>query len=371
MDSVTQFALGATVGAVTLGPRIGARRAALVGGILGTLPDLDSFLPTDDPVQAFTSHRGATHSLLFQAVVTPLLAEPLVRFFNDLRDRRMLVYLTVYAILASHALIDAMTVYGTQLFWPFGPEPVGLGSIFIIDPIYTAPLLVVTVWALFRRELSDRLTQWLKGALVVSSVYMALTAPVQAWMTTRAHQYLADRGIEPDRLISTPTPFNTLYWRTLAIDGDRYLNVYAPVFGDGDDVTVYVHPRHTGLGNCLVDTLPYQSLEAFTDGFFRFEIQDDKIVMADLRMGLTPNYVFRFGLAELKPFGIVPLDTPTRERQPRGNDGDVDWLLAGMAGDRVLRLAEADSWIDLDDAGAGTIDLAEATCQMPVSGASG
>ena len=41
MDSVTQFALGACVGAATLGPRIGMRKAALIGGLMGTVPDLD------------------------------------------------------------------------------------------------------------------------------------------------------------------------------------------------------------------------------------------------------------------------------------------------------------------------------------------
>ena len=48
MDSLTQFALGAGVGAALLGRRIGPRKAALAGGILGTVPDLDVFFPFDD-----------------------------------------------------------------------------------------------------------------------------------------------------------------------------------------------------------------------------------------------------------------------------------------------------------------------------------
>ena len=72
MDSVTQFALGACVGAATLGPRIGMRKAALIGGLMGTVPDLDTFIPSADPVQSFTAHRGASHSLIIQALATPL-----------------------------------------------------------------------------------------------------------------------------------------------------------------------------------------------------------------------------------------------------------------------------------------------------------
>ena len=74
MDSVTQFTLGAVVGAVVLG-RLGLRRAAITGGILGTLPDLDVYLPADDPIESFVGHRGWSHSLIVHAVVTPLIAE--------------------------------------------------------------------------------------------------------------------------------------------------------------------------------------------------------------------------------------------------------------------------------------------------------
>ncbi|MEP1933318.1 MAG: metal-dependent hydrolase, partial [Roseibium sp.] len=63
MDSLTQFTLGAAVSALCLGKVLGPRRAAILGGVLGTIPDLDVFLPFDDPVDAFVLHRGWTHSL--------------------------------------------------------------------------------------------------------------------------------------------------------------------------------------------------------------------------------------------------------------------------------------------------------------------
>ena len=69
---------------MALGPRIGARKAIIIGGLMGTVPDLDTFLPSDDPVASFTSHRGATHSLIVQALATPLFAEPLVRLFRSM-----------------------------------------------------------------------------------------------------------------------------------------------------------------------------------------------------------------------------------------------------------------------------------------------
>ena len=46
MDSLTQLALGAGVGAAVLGRRIGPRRAAAAGAVLGTLPDEVGFITT-------------------------------------------------------------------------------------------------------------------------------------------------------------------------------------------------------------------------------------------------------------------------------------------------------------------------------------
>ncbi len=72
MDSLTQLTLGAAVGEAVLDRQVG-RRAALWGGLLGTLPDLDVFVPLGDAVRDFTYHRGPSHSLFVLAVLTPLV----------------------------------------------------------------------------------------------------------------------------------------------------------------------------------------------------------------------------------------------------------------------------------------------------------
>jgi hypothetical protein len=44
MDSLSQLALGAAVSVAVMGRRTAVWKAALWGGVLGTLPDLDSLL---------------------------------------------------------------------------------------------------------------------------------------------------------------------------------------------------------------------------------------------------------------------------------------------------------------------------------------
>lgn len=360
MDSVTQFALGATVGATMLGPRIGMRKAALVGGLMGTVPDLDTFLPSPDPVTSFTSHRGASHSLIIQLLATPLFAEPLVRVFRDLRDKRILTYLAVYLMFATHALIDAMTVYGTRLLWPLSDTPYGVGSIFIIDPIYTVPLAIVTLWAVLLNPAGVRFKRWLAGALAVSTVYMLSTVGLQRITEARAADWLSEHGIEAERTLSIPTPFNVLYWRTIVIDGPRYLNLYSSLLGD--DVGVYAHPRNPELAECLASSPAFQKVSAFSKGFYRMEDLDGRIVYSDLRMGLTPQYVFRFQLGAMQHGALTATLPPTREEVERGAPGDLQWLWQGIKGELAARTAESHAFLPSPDEMQATVELPAGPC---------
>lgn len=349
MDSVTQIALGAGVAAAVLGPRIGPRKAVLVGAVLGTVPDLDVFVPLGDPVSDFVLHRGPSHSLVIQALATPLFAEPLRLMFRQLRDRRIAVYLAVYLCFATHALLDAMTIYGTRILWPLMPDPVGLGSVFIIDPLYTIPLLIVLVWALFLGSWTMRFRRGLTTALVLSSAYLGWTAAAQQIAGIRGDAVLAERGIEAERTIATPAPFNTLFWKVIAVEPDRYLNIYVPLLGSEGTETVYAYPRGGGLLACAEAMDKARDLMAFSKGFFKLEEVGGRLRVADLRMGMTPDYVFQFEVAAREDGGWAPID-PIRLAVTREAGRDVEWLVAGLSGERSVRPREADAL--LADGGA-------------------
>jgi inner membrane protein len=73
MDSLTQITLGAAVGEVILGKKLG-NRAMIWGAVAGTIPDLDvvANLVTDD-ISALAFHRAITHSLTFSVLAAPVL----------------------------------------------------------------------------------------------------------------------------------------------------------------------------------------------------------------------------------------------------------------------------------------------------------
>jgi inner membrane protein len=164
MDSLTHLAVGAAIGTAVLGRKAGAK-AALWGAAIATLPDLDVLVSYGDPVRDFTSHRASSHALFWLTLVAPLLAWVAWRLHRSADQAQGVRYrdwwLLAWLALVTHALLDAFTVYGTQLLMPFSDYPIGVGSIFIIDPLYTLPVLVgVVAFYLLRRRNLVRAVRW-------------------------------------------------------------------------------------------------------------------------------------------------------------------------------------------------------------------
>ncbi len=150
MDSLTQLTAGAAVGEAVLGPKVG-RKAMLWGAVLGTLPDLDVLLPVDGPVEAFVSHRGFSHSLFLLALLSIPAGWLISRIHRDSPKHTVGWMLLAFLVFQSSVLIDFLTVYGTQIFWPFDTTPRAWPIFFIIDPLFTLPLLVGCLAALLIR----------------------------------------------------------------------------------------------------------------------------------------------------------------------------------------------------------------------------
>ena len=83
MDSLTQIVLGAAVGEVVLGKKLG-NRAMVWGAIGGTIPDLDIIVNLfADDMTALAAHRGLSHSLFFAFVGSILFAYLTNKLFSS------------------------------------------------------------------------------------------------------------------------------------------------------------------------------------------------------------------------------------------------------------------------------------------------
>lgn len=299
MDSLTQIVLGASIGAA-VGAKTYGKKAALIGGIAGLIPDLDVFLLMGEtPIAKMTEHRGLSHSLIFALLFTPIMAWVIskIKFFGAaFKDKRL--HALIFLGLFTHILLDAMTIYGTQVFWPLTTPPVGLGSIFIVDLLYTAPLIIALIW--FYTNKSKRAVS---AGLLISTLYLLWSFSAQHILERNV---VANYNGDIEQILVQPTPFNTLLWRILIIEENTYSVGYRSLFDKRGAVQYKTYPLNKNLQTGLKDTYAVQRMTWFTKGFFALKEVDNQIILSDLRMGLEPDqYVFSFIIAERQNGEIV------------------------------------------------------------------
>jgi inner membrane protein len=305
MDSLSQLALGAAVGVGVMGRRVPVWQAALWGGVCGTLPDLDAFIDHGDAIRNMTMHRGETHALFYQTLAAPLIAWPISKLHpgDGATFRRW--WLAVWLALVTHALLDGMTIYGTQLALPFSNHPFFVGSIFIIDPHYTLLVIIGIGIAFARRD--DRGLAWNHIGLALSTLYLAWSFAAQLHVERLARAELAAQQIESERVVVGPVAFNTLLWRVLAMTPDGYVEGFHSLLDDTRAIRFDAFPRDTALYDALRELWPVARIAWFSQGFFKVSEVGGQALVTDLRMGREPGYTFTFVVATRDGAGFTPV----------------------------------------------------------------
>ncbi len=317
MDSLTQLTLGAAVGEAVMGRKVG-RKAMLWGAAFGTLPDLDVFLPFGDPVKDFIYHRSFSHSIFVLSLLTPLFVWLILKLHPKLAGYKKGWGALVWLCLITHIMLDCFTVYGTQIFWPLWDYPVGLASIYIIDPFYTLPLLFGVISALIMSRNNDRGYRFNLAALTLTSCYLIWSVAAQTYVTKAVDASLARQSVTYDKLLVSAGPLNTLLWRIIAQhpDGHYYEGYYSLIDGH-HEVTLNRYESRPELLADLEKHWPVERLRWFTKGFYKVWQEDRSVVISDLRMGSEPSYVFSFIVAKTGNPHLSPVPV---ERLPANRD---------------------------------------------------
>lgn len=140
MDSLTQIVLGAAVGEIALGRKIG-NRALIWGAIGGTIPDLDVFAnPFMDDIQALAFHRSISHSIFF-SVVAPLVFGGLVfrlyesKFHKTKFYKGLITFLNVTILAGITFGINYLMSHDGYPLWWFLIITI-LGTVFLLMRLY-------------------------------------------------------------------------------------------------------------------------------------------------------------------------------------------------------------------------------------------
>lgn len=287
MDSITQFVLGAAIGELSAGKKAG-NKALWWGGLAGTIPDLDVILkPAYTELEYLAVHRGFSHSLLFAFLTAPVIAR-LVQHLHrrstmaSYRDWLLLFFLGIF----THPLLDAFTLYGTQLFLPFSNFRVAFNTISIVDPGYTLPLLIsCIVAAVVRRNRPLRSHAAARWGLWISSCYLCCTALNKWYLEGVFDKNLQAQQIVPTQCMSNPVLFTNLLWCSVVKDEKNcYIGYYSLLQGN-QHVKYEAFPIQDSLSGLVADQQGLEQLRWFSKGYYLLEQQHDTLCFYDIRFG--------------------------------------------------------------------------------------
>lgn len=298
MDSLTQIVLGAAVGDVVAGKKAG-NRALLWGAVGGTIPDLDVFLNLifDEPLSLLL-HRGFSHSVFFAFLIAPVLGYLLGRFDKTL-SRQEWTKVFFWSIF-THPLLDIFTGYGTGLFVPLWDYRIQFDTIFIIDPVFTLPLLIAFVWLLAKWMPFNRRIKISRTALIISASYLLLTVLIKLWVVDQVKRGINQQQIEASQKLIAPAAFTTFLWSVIIEEGDHFLVGYYSLF-DKKPITFREIPSNHELLKSIDGYEETEMLVKFTKGFFVLKKKEANFILNDLRFGtskgwfdLDADYIFSF-----------------------------------------------------------------------------
>lgn len=302
MDPLTQGVLGAS-----LSQSVSKKQHLVVAGFLGLLsgmaPDLDAFIRSQsDPLLALEFHRQFTHSLLFipfGSLICALVLHPLIAKRRGLSFKQSWLYCALGY--GTHALLDSCTTYGTQLFWPLTSERYAWNTISIIDPIYTLPILILLVFAAWKRA------PWLaRIAFLWALIYPTLGMIQRDRAEAVGWQLAQERQHTPIRLEAKPSFANILVWKVVYETEHRY---YVDAVRVGTSVKTYpgesiaklnVSRDFSWLDRDSQQAKDIERFRWFSNGYVAQDPTDEMRII-DVRYSIIPNQLRALWSIKLEP----------------------------------------------------------------------
>lgn len=310
MDSVSQFVLGASVGEVVLGKKLG-NRALLWGGIAGTIPDLDvitrPFLSIVDEV-AF--HRSVSHSVLLFIFLAPALGYFLSRT-SKFKETTFWEWTNLFFWgFLTHALLDCFTTWGTQLFWLMEYR-VAWKTIFVVDPVYTMPFIVVLMFILFKDKLSGIRRKLNYIVLVFTSLYLSFTVFNKFAVHTKFVEMTQADSLRVLNIDSRPAPLQNILW-TANVETENHFWIYYFSWLDNKYQKTYSVKKNHELLVPFLGDVQVKKLIKISEGYYTVKKSGDDLIFNDLRFGQTlgwkdPGSPFVFAYKITSKNGVVKI----------------------------------------------------------------
>jgi inner membrane protein len=247
LDSLSQIVLGAAIGELTIGRKIG-NKAQLWGAIAGTIPDLDILLNPffSDELIKLQIHRSYSHSMFVHFILAIPFAWLTFRLFKRRIELRSWYIMWLLGFL-THTLLDCCTAYGTQLLLPFTNFLVGFNNIAVVDPLWTIPFMLLLLVCLFMKRDNPSRLRWAWVATTYAIVYMGYTLANKYHVHQKFDAELKRQDIQTESLYTSPSMFNNWLWAGITTTQDSiWLGEYS-VLQSSSQVEWVSYDRNLGI----------------------------------------------------------------------------------------------------------------------------
>jgi inner membrane protein len=237
-----------------------------------------------DTVTAVEVHRGFSHSIFFAVTTAPLLGWLVWRLYKKQLASWKSWSLLFFWGLFTHPILDAFTTWGTQLFWPFKTR-LAFQSIFVIDPLYTLPFLILVLMAMRLHRYDPKRSRLNRWGLLISSGYLAVTLVLKGIANYEFSRALEEQQIAYTAVATRPSPFNTILWMANVETENAFL-IGEYSFFDSKPISFRSIPKNHNLLGDLAKKDKVKRLIAITEGWYAITQKEGVICFNDMRFGL-------------------------------------------------------------------------------------
>lgn len=285
MDSITHLALGACMGEAFAGKTLG-KKAMLWGALAQSVPDVDfiTALWMDTP-SALLAHRGFTHSFLFCAASTALLALLAARWHrpHNIRLGRWMLFFG--AVIFIHIFIDAYNNYGVGWLEPFSHRRISFNAIYVADPFFSIWPGIAGMALLLLKRQSPQRKKWWRFGLALPALYLCYCLVNKAKIDADVKEILQKQQISYTRYFTTPAPLQNWLWFVVAGTDSGYYTGFRSLFDSKREIDFRYFPRNDSLLDPVHNNEQLQQLIRFSKQYYTVEKWNDTLIFNDLRFG--------------------------------------------------------------------------------------
>ncbi|WP_084226725.1 metal-dependent hydrolase [Nitrosospira sp. NpAV] len=224
MDTLTHALSGALLARATApatpGPgELTSRARMTVGFVAAAFPDSDIVLRLFGMLPYLDLHRGVTHSIILLPAWALLLAWLFSRCSRQRYSWRA-IYGTAALGIGIHIAGDVFTAYGTMVLAPFSYHRFAVPFTFIIDPYFTAIIVIGLAAVMFRRQ--RRYPAII--ALLMLGCYVGFQGILHSQAIKIGETYLETHGLKETgaEVHAIPQPLSPFNWKIIVSHGDDY-----------------------------------------------------------------------------------------------------------------------------------------------------